>query len=144
MGYGQNIKAARKMAGLTQAQLAKKCGMATITIRQYESEKREPRLTQLECIANALGITYFHLADSEIIPRLVSQDMKSAERRAKIDTAFKLLNEDGQQKAVERVEELTEIPRYRAETALQSPPAPQEGQSTTPPPAAPETAPQGK
>lgn len=144
MGYGQNIKAARKMAGLTQAQLAKKCGMATITIRQYESEKREPRLTQLECIANALGITYFHLADSEIIPRLVSQDMKSAERRAKIDTAFKLLNEDGQQKAVERVEELTEIPRYRAQEAVGTPPEPPEGKDTTPPPEGTEAPPEGQ
>ena len=114
MGYGQNIKAARKMAGLTQAQLAKKCGIATITIRQYESEKREPRLAQLECIAKALGITYLHLADSELIPHLVSQSMKAVERKVKMDTAFNQLNEDGQQKAVERVEELTEIPRYQA------------------------------
>lgn len=134
MGYGQNIKAARKMAGLTQEQLAKKCGMATITIRQYESEKREPRLAQLECIAKALGITYLHLADSEIIPRLVSQSMKAVERQVKMDTAFNQLNEDGQQKAVERVEELTEIPRYRAQTAPTASTELEAGLDTTPPP----------
>lgn len=132
MGYGQNIKVARKVAGLTQEQLAKKCGMATITIRQYESEKREPRLTQLECIAKALGVTYFHLADNEMIPNLVSQSMRASRLRVKIGAAFDLLNEDGQQKALERVEELTEIPRYRAETAPQSTPTPQEGEDTTP------------
>lgn len=54
------------------------------------------------------------------------------------------LNYDGQQKAVERVRELTEIPRYRAETVPQSTPAPPEGQSTTPPPDGPGTASEGE
>ena len=144
MGYGQNIKAARKMAGLTQAQLAKKCGIATITIRQYESEKREPRLAQLECIAKALGITYLHLADSEIIPHLVSQSMKAGERKVKMDTAFNQLNEDGQQKAVERVEELTEIPRYQAKTIPTASPADLAGQDTTPAPEGAEGPPGGE
>lgn len=44
------------------------------------------------------------------------------------------LNPDGKQKAVERVEELTEIPRYRAETAPQSSAEPQESTDTAPPP----------
>lgn len=51
---------------------------------------------------------------------------------------FSNLNHNGQQEAVKRVEELTEIPRYRAETTPQSPPAPQEGKDTTPPPDAPQ------
>jgi len=55
----------------------------------------------------------------------------------RLNNLLSCLNADGQQKAVERVEELTEIPRYRAETAPQSPPAPQEGNDTTPPPDAP-------
>ena len=44
--------------------------------------------------------------------------------------AIHKLNAEGRNKAIERVEELTEIPRYRAETAPQSPPA----TDTTPPP----------
>lgn len=58
---------------------------------------------------------------------------------SQIDTALYLLNADGRQKAVERVEELTEIPRYRAETAPESTPT-----DTTPPPDAPETPPEGE
>lgn len=57
MGYGLAIKAARKQAGLTQAQLAKKCGMAAVTIQQYERDVREPRKKQLETIASALGVS---------------------------------------------------------------------------------------
>lgn len=64
--------------------------------------------------------------------------------KLRLQKIMEQLNDAGQQKVVERAEELTEIPRYRAETAPQSPPAPQEGQSTTPPPDAPETPPGGK
>ena len=51
--YGDRIRDARKAAGLTQEQLAQKCGVATITIRQYESGKRQPRLAQFRDIAAA-------------------------------------------------------------------------------------------
>lgn len=48
------------------------------------------------------------------------------------------VNEDGQQKAVERIEELTEIPRYRR----QEPAAQQEDTDPIPPTNAPETPPE--
>lgn len=41
--------------------------------------------------------------------------------KGRLDLAFNALNEDGQQKAVERVEELTEIPRYRRQGPQGSP-----------------------
>lgn len=56
MSYGQRMKEARKKVGLTQEQLAKKCGFATITIRQYEACKREPRIAQFKQIAEALDV----------------------------------------------------------------------------------------
>lgn len=56
MEIGKNIKAARKAAGLTQEQLAKKCGMAVVTIGQYERGSREPRQEQLQTLAAALGV----------------------------------------------------------------------------------------
>ena len=53
---GHNIKSARNAAGLTQEELARKCGVATITIRQYESGKREPKYDTLERLADALDV----------------------------------------------------------------------------------------
>lgn len=51
---------------------------------------------------------------------------------------FSTLNPTGKQEAIKRVEELTEIPRYRRqeppETAATAPAAPQESRDTTPPP----------
>lgn len=65
MNVGKQIKEARKKAGLTQAQLAEKCGLATITIRQYESGKREPNMGQIVNLASALNISILHLFDAE-------------------------------------------------------------------------------
>jgi len=65
MGYGQRIKEARKSRGLTQAQLAQRCGMATITIQQYEADKREPRQKQLRFIADALNVSVSYLEGDE-------------------------------------------------------------------------------
>lgn len=56
MDLGTRIKEARKAAGLTQGQLAERVGMAQITIRQYEGNRRQPRLAQLEALADALGV----------------------------------------------------------------------------------------
>ena len=46
---------------------------------------------------------------------------------------FAGLNADGQQKAVERVEELTEIPKYQRKKPQDTPSAPSETKDTTPP-----------
>ena len=61
MSVGDNIKKARKNAGLTQKELAEKCGAAEITIRQYESSKREPRNEQLMKIARLLNVELYDL-----------------------------------------------------------------------------------
>ena len=65
MTIGSMIKQRRKDAGLTQNELAQKVGCATITIRQYESGKREPNISALYDIANALGVEIFDLIPDE-------------------------------------------------------------------------------
>ena len=189
MDIGQRIKAARKDIGLTQDQLAQKSGVATITIRQYETGKRQPRLEQLQKIADALDVSISYLlgivdidgyllptafadpADYEFVKALGFDspqklatlvpgahqstyghrrelekmmgkeegylDKMSLRRdwpinQQRLVNAFDLLNDAGQQKAVERVEELTEIPKYQRQTPQEPPTAPSEGRDTAP------------
>lgn len=73
MSISENIRMYRKAAGLTQKMLAAKCGMAEITIRQYESGKREPRSRQLTRIADALNIS----ADSLILGSTIEYTARS-------------------------------------------------------------------
>ena len=56
MTVGEHIRKIRKSKGLTQVQLAEKSGVAMISIHQYETGKRAPRLEQLVYIASALEI----------------------------------------------------------------------------------------
>ena len=117
MTIGKRISAARKQAGLTQSQLAEKCTVATITIQQYELDKRQPRLEQLSKIAVALGVTVSDLVDGDYWSTLSDAERKAAfaanPYKELLNGLFDQLNDEGQQKAVERVEELTEIPKYK-------------------------------
>lgn len=146
MEIGERIREARKSLGWTQQQLAEKAGVAAITIRQYEAGKRIPRLDQLQKIAKAMGVSISHLCTEKeriILSRQLAYQMgvpsfspddflrlvearrdctkaqKEVESLTKITQAQKImeqLNEIGQQVAIERLKELTEIPRYRADS----------------------------
>jgi transcriptional regulator with XRE-family HTH domain len=63
---GENIREARKKKGLRQEDLAKKTGLATITIRQYESGKRKPNFDIIYKISKVLNISFYDLLDEEL------------------------------------------------------------------------------
>lgn len=51
----ETLKVFRTQAGLTQAQLAEKVGLSLNTILNFEKGRREPRSSDLQKIAAALG-----------------------------------------------------------------------------------------
>lgn len=124
MTVGERLRETRKRAGLTQAELAEKSGVAAISIHQYESGKRRPQLEQLGKIAIALQTTVFEIMGPDWsgidMTDAFSSDGTTARavhdpRKNQLDAAYDRLNDKGQQEAVKRVEELAEIPRYRKE-----------------------------
>lgn len=62
MTIGKNIKTARKIAGMTQKELAEKLKTSQQNLAQYENDKRKPKLETLEKIASALGVRTAQLA----------------------------------------------------------------------------------
>ena len=56
LNIGERIKIIRKERKMTQKELADKIGMAEITIRQYENNKREPNSNTIKKIAKTLNI----------------------------------------------------------------------------------------
>ena len=52
-----NIKAIRKLRGMTQEELAKASGIHSVTICKYEIGKVVPSLDNAEKLARALGVT---------------------------------------------------------------------------------------
>lgn len=116
---GEAIRSARKKAGMTQDELAAKLSTTKSAISKYELGKREPNIEQLRRIAIALGVSVSDLVDSSYWSLRNEAEKKSAfslEPYKEIMVGLMdKLNDAGQQKAVERVEELTEIPKYQKE-----------------------------
>lgn len=121
MSLGQNIQILRKEAGLTQAELARKIDVSAITIQQYERGVREPNLETIEKIAKALGVEFIDvLAIGTIQDQLRSHTWNAAitEKENRLLSHFRTLNDNGQTVAVERVQELAQIPAYQRPTEL--------------------------
>lgn len=128
MTIGEKIKKARTDAKMTQKELAEKCGMADSAIRKYESGKVVPKLDTIAKIARAMGLYAGDLVDAgqwgQVQPGADSETASAAE--SQLLSHFRTLNDNGQSVAVERVQELTQIPAYqrRAEPTQTAPTVP--------------------
>lgn len=121
---GENIKKIRKMKKLTQEQLATRSGLSTMSIRRYESNERIPTLESVRKIASVLEVYMNELIVdwSEYSVDELGQDFgndsdsskNTDSKEEQIHDLFFLLNEKGQDKALEQVQLLTKIPEYQA------------------------------
>lgn len=127
---GEKIRAVRKERGLTQKELGERAGIAEPTIRRYELGKLNPKLETVKKIAAALdaGLSDFYgeTKKDSFDFLLLTDLLKGTERLSKnpfIESSgkqvnelmmyFCCLNQEGRDKAVERIQELTEIDRYK-------------------------------
>lgn len=130
--FGERLKEARKRAGISQVELSRSVDLSKSTICNYEAGKRErPSIPIVKAIAEVLNVPWWELAglpveeiDGQKYVRRLDYEEKmlanyekfhgqEAQRREALLSHYDKLNDDGQEKAVERVQELTEIPRYR-------------------------------
>ena len=128
MKFNERLRAIRKEKGLTQAELADKAGIAVNSVRLYEAGARLPKLDTIARMAVAMGLT----ADDLMAGQwgkfdgifLSDEEFQQDDREAQLIYHFRALNDDGQSVAVDRVEELAQIPKYqRAQSAPQDAPA---------------------
>lgn len=64
MSVGKKIKKIRENKGLTQSELANKCGILYQTIGKYERDVLNPKIETIKKIAKALGVDYIELLDT--------------------------------------------------------------------------------
>lgn len=129
MNVAERIKQYRLKAGMSQAELAKKIGTTPQNISQYERGIRNPKYDTLRRISVALDVSLELLLTPEeqdlyIIGgeegekfalwayRKFNNYSFDKDEQLLIDS-FSLLNSNGKKVAIERVEELTEIPKYQ-------------------------------
>lgn len=132
MTIGELLKKARLDAGMTQKELAEKCGMADSAIRKYESGKVIPKIDTRKRIATALNITTSDLMlpielmeenFSNSLNKAVEMIKVGAEKDNRLLVVYHSMNDIGQEKALGLVEDLAQIPAYqrRADTAQSVP-----------------------
>ena len=130
MTIGERIRNARKARNLTQKQLGELAGIAEPTIRRYELGRLKPKFETIVKIADALNESVWelysnHELDSVTLDQFDESTKKIAyfvreysnaeETTQRLLEAFRKLNIMGRKIAIERVEELVEIPRYQEE-----------------------------
>lgn len=88
------IKLARKQAGLTQKELAEKLNISQTVINQWERGARTAKISSLQKIADALGMTITDLYDFEtpVMKDCVFPDRLRAARKCKGMTQAELAN----------------------------------------------------
>lgn len=72
------VKRARELSGLTQAELARRSGIAAPTISAYETGRRDPSVTNLLRILDAAGLD------------LALQESEHTHRGRRLDQALRL------------------------------------------------------
>ena len=136
MNIGDNMRNIRKQKSMTLQQLADILGCSQQNISKYESGKRTPKLKTVQKIADALNVNVNDLLENPLddspvykaykntdsLDSPLAKDFTNKKIVSQIDNwqqidielikTFKKLNEDGKTVAIERVEELAEIPRY--------------------------------
>lgn len=148
MTIGERIRSVRITKGLTQKQLAEKCGMADSAIRKYESGRVTPKHETIQRIASALNVGFLDLVEVTPIPgnaesaRLAKQILEEAEaakREGKIVVwrnnglevielepvqklliALEDLNDEGTRKLIAYADDLISSGKYQKATAPES------------------------
>lgn len=120
MDFYVRISELCKEKGVSMAAVARKIGLSN-SATTYWKRGSIPKGDTLQKLADYFGVSIDSLLgnaddDAEFLMR-----MKEGEFHTQMNTAFFELNFTGKKEAARRVEELTEIPRYRLQKSLEPP-----------------------
>lgn len=128
MTFGEKVKAIRIKQGFSQLQLGEKMNISQQAVAKYEHLAEQPKLATVRKLANALGVSINDLTLnwSSYSPNEIWDDMednksdyesidpRDAANGERVMRYFQELNYAGQEKAIEQVKLLTQIPSYQA------------------------------
>ena len=119
----ENIDNELEKRGMSRRKLAISIGIPPSTFQSMMERKRGMTLELLKKIADALGMSIYSLADFDLASEAVTEVINANRRESRLLYHFRNLNDNGQTVAVERVQELAQIPAYQrpAEPAQDAP-----------------------
>lgn len=124
------LKELRIKNGYTQQDIANVLGVTKAAISKYENGQRRMSIKTMKTLSDFFQVDIKFFFDRQPDPEMIAKfnnmvdEMVQDERKhwekilltepvKKITSLLDKLNKSGQQKAIERVEELTEIPKYQ-------------------------------
>lgn len=122
MTVGDRIKDLRERLGMSQGDLAKKMGISRQAVSKAENHGDNITTPKVSKYAKALGCTEAYLMgweDNETYNELVDayehklEQEEDIRKAALIIAYLNQLNEEGFQEAIKRIQELTELNKYR-------------------------------
>jgi transcriptional regulator with XRE-family HTH domain len=108
LSFGQRIVMYRTEKQMLQKELAEKVGISPTVLNYYEKDKREPNVMTIKRLADVLSITGDELLGLPEHTKPIG--LSKTERR--IVEGFRSLNEEGQEKIVEYVDDLVSSQKY--------------------------------
>lgn len=109
----ENIDRELEKRGMSRRKLAISIGVPPSTFQSMMERKRGMTLELLKKIADALGMSIYSLADFDLASEAVTEEINTNRRESQLLSHFRTLNDNGQTVAVERVQELAQIPAYQ-------------------------------
>ena len=117
MSFSSRLRQAREQAGLTQQSFADKIGVTKSAIGNYENGVSSPKWDVLIKIFDALQVEPNFLYQDDFTAETSSNTRNLTTTQTKLLDAFNRLNDEGQTKAVEYVEDLVLTGRYKKPAA---------------------------
>lgn len=116
------IQSKRIELKLSYQDLANKTGLSKSTLQRYETGSiRNIPLDKLEILANALEVSPMWIIGYDLpIERESSNNVNPDSKDNILLNNFNMLNEEGKDEAIKRVQELTELSKYKKENVAKS------------------------
>lgn len=122
MTIGDKIKALRKEKDMTLEELGQRVGVGASTVRKWEEGMiKNMRRDKIQSLADALGVSPGYLMgwedrqDAITKEGFIIESCGTGKSLAAIHMLLEMLNKEGKEEAVRRLEELTELKKYRKE-----------------------------
>ena len=110
----ENLNKLKKNSGMTIEQIALSSGVPKGTLNKlFAGQTKDPQLSTVSAVVHCMGYTLDDLSDDTVSGKAHLTPQQSA-----LLSSFDQLNEDGQQKAVDYVDDLVLTGRYKKCAAL--------------------------
>lgn len=105
----QNIKYFLNLNNLNQTEFCKLLGLKMATLSDWLNAKTYPRIDKIELMANFFGVDKSALVEKQSIQdKIDTTDL----RESKLINHFRKLNDNGKDKAIDNIQDLTQIDKY--------------------------------